>query len=95
MSGFTFTPYIGDSFMPCLRRSDGVVFSMETIQDMKALGIDYEAELQNPTIKGESITKRCENGKLRFYDHTGKELLPKQLMVVNVPKQVLDRIENL
>jgi hypothetical protein len=83
-----------DTFMPCIRRSDGVLFSMETIVDMKALGFDTEAELQNPAAKGEPITKRYEGGKLRFFDHTGKELFPRKSMVVNVPKQVLDRIEN-
>ena len=57
-----------DTFMPCIRRSDGVLFSMETIVDMKALGFDTEAELQNPAAKGEPITKRYEGGKLALCD---------------------------
>jgi hypothetical protein len=92
---FTFTREISDDFVPVLHRFDGITFSMEWIQDMKALGLDAEAEIQNPNATGKPFIKVAENGGLKFYDaNTGQEVKRKSGLVVKVPESVKDQLDN-
>ena len=93
---FTFKKFVDESFMPCIRRSDGIVFSLETLQDLKALGFDTEHVLQDPTWVPTTFTKVVDDdGQLHFYDPNGQEALKHQKEnIVVLPQTVIDEIRS-
>jgi hypothetical protein len=63
---FTFQRAINSEFVPVLKRSDDIEFSMEWIQDMKALGLDAEGEIQNPSATGKPFIKVADKNGIHF-----------------------------
>jgi hypothetical protein len=98
---FTFQRVLNSDFNPVLKRSDGVEFSLGWIMDMKALGLDFESEMQNPYVSRGwdmailGFTKVVDHNGLHFLDTNGNEVKPSTKINVPISQNILKQLKGI